>query len=62
MYKISEKTFMEIWNKTEETIRNTTPKKEYIKYKDGNTITYKKGNYYEKDKIEVMLIIRRKIK
>lgn len=62
MYKISEKTFVDTWNKIEKTIKNKTAKKEYMKYKAGNVITYKKSNYYEEDEIELMLIIRRKIK
>lgn len=62
MYKISEKTFVEFWKKTEETIRNKAVKKEYMKCKTGNLITYKKSNYYEEDKIEIMVIIRRIIK
>lgn len=62
MYKISEKTFIDAWNKATSMVKGKTLRIDHTKYKSGNVITYKEGMYYDEDEIEFMLILRRKIK
>lgn len=62
MYRISNKTFIDAWNKATSTVNDKEVRIEHTKYKSGNTVTYKESMYYDEDEIEFMLIIRRKIK